>query len=180
MSTEYIKGTIAIPHVTGDIQITITATQVAPPNILTEDFTLAGQSYSPVGVTVGQRISTTGVNSAFENAFVTGFIPLADKDVTYTIDVPGWVLPAAGASNTGDAGAGYSTNAADFSGKVNFDHLTAESKNYPITANSDGTYTLTMDKAHHWTYGWRYFRLSFFTTTAQTTADASSIKITAQ
>lgn len=78
VSIYYSGGKIAIPRVTGNLVITISAVEsgVAAPNILTDSFKVGGVSQVAVGYTNGKRLSTsTGVEKDNASSCVTGFIP---------------------------------------------------------------------------------------------------------
>ena len=78
VSIYYSGGKIAIPRVTGNLIITISAVEngVVAPNILTESFKVGGASQAAVGYTNNKRLSTsTGVEKDNTGSCVTGFIP---------------------------------------------------------------------------------------------------------
>ena len=78
MSIYYSGGKIAIPRVTGDIVIAISAVEsgVVAPNILTDSFKVGGVSQPAVGYTNNKRLSTTtGAEKDNTGSCVTGFIP---------------------------------------------------------------------------------------------------------
>lgn len=78
VSIYYSGGKIAIPRVTGNLVITISAVEsgVVAPNILTDSFKVGGASQAAVGYTNNKRLSTsTGVEKDNNGSFVTGFIP---------------------------------------------------------------------------------------------------------
>lgn len=78
VSIYYSGGKIAIPRVTGDLVITISAVEsgAAASNILTDSFKVGGVSQVAVGYTNGKRLSTsTGVEKDNAGSCVTGFIP---------------------------------------------------------------------------------------------------------
>lgn len=78
VSIYYSGGKIAIPRVTGNLVITISAVEsgVVAPNILTDSFKVGGASQAAVGYTNNKRISTsTGVEKDNTGSCVTGFIP---------------------------------------------------------------------------------------------------------
>lgn len=79
VSNYYSGGKIAIPRVTGDISITISAVESATitPNILVDGFKVGDVQYPAVGFTNGKRLSTsTGVEKDAVGGVVTGFIPM--------------------------------------------------------------------------------------------------------
>ena len=99
VSTYYSGGKIAIPKVTGDINITITAVESAhiASNILVDSFKVGGVSHTAVGYTNGKRVSTgDGTLKDRANCCVTGFIPLREGSV---IRVKPYTVPSA---NSGD------------------------------------------------------------------------------
>lgn len=78
VSKYYSGGKIAIPKVTGDINITITAVESAhvAPNILTDSFKLDGVQYQPIGYEDNMRLSVnTGVTKEAADTVTTGFFP---------------------------------------------------------------------------------------------------------
>ena len=78
VSIYYSGGKIAIPRVTGNLVITISAVEsgVVAPNILTDSFKVGGASQAAVGYTNGKRLSTSaGVAKDNTGSCVTGFIP---------------------------------------------------------------------------------------------------------
>lgn len=78
VSIYYSGGKIAIPRVTGNLVITISAVEsgVVAPNILTDSFKVGGASQAAVGYTNNKRLSTsTGVEKDNTGSCVTGFIP---------------------------------------------------------------------------------------------------------
>lgn len=78
VSIYYSGGKIAIPRVTGNLVITISAVEsgIVTPNILTDSFKVGGASQAAVGYTNGKRLSTsTGVEKDNAGSCVTGFIP---------------------------------------------------------------------------------------------------------
>lgn len=78
VSIYYSGGKIAIPRVTGNLVITISAVEsgVVAPNILTDSFKVGGASQAAVGYTNGKRLSTSaGVEKDNAGSCVTGFIP---------------------------------------------------------------------------------------------------------
>lgn len=80
MSNYYSGGKIAIPKVTGDINITITAVESAhiAPNILTDSFKVDGVQCQPIGYDDNKRISFGGAGEIKDSAgtLVTGYIPI--------------------------------------------------------------------------------------------------------
>lgn len=90
MSTYYANGKIAIPKVTGDLVITITAVQSAPPytNQIPLSIDTDGSIFNATGYRQSYRINSSGaVATALsgmddpDNWFVTGFIPVKGGDV---------------------------------------------------------------------------------------------------
>ena len=78
VSEYYSGGKIAIPKVTGDINITITAVESAyiAPNILTDSFKLDGVQYQPIGYEDNMRLSvSTGSTKEAADTVTTGFFP---------------------------------------------------------------------------------------------------------
>lgn len=78
VSKYYSGGKIAIPKVTGNINITITAVESAhiAPNILTDSFTVDGVQYQPIGYEDNMRLSVnSGSTKAQEGAVTTGYFP---------------------------------------------------------------------------------------------------------
>lgn len=78
VSIYYSGGKIAIPRVTGNLVITISAVEsgIVAPNILTDNFKVGGVSQAAVGYTNNKRLSTsTGVEKDNTGSCVTGFIP---------------------------------------------------------------------------------------------------------
>lgn len=78
VSIYYSGGKIAIPRVTGNLVITISAVEsgVVAPNILTDSFKVGGASQAAVGYTNNKRLSTSsGVEKDNTGSCVTGFIP---------------------------------------------------------------------------------------------------------
>lgn len=104
VSNYYAGGKIAIPHVTGDIVITISAVESGgtTPNILTDSFRVNGASHPAVGYTNGKRVSTTtGDLKDCATAVALGDIPFTPGAV---IRIKPFVLPSAsGASECGYA-----------------------------------------------------------------------------
>ena len=101
MSNYYSGGKIAIPKVTGDIIITISAVEngVVTPNILTDSFKAGGVSYSAIGYRNGKRLSTaTGELKDNTNSCVTGFIPMIPGS---TVRIKPYVAPASADGSTG-------------------------------------------------------------------------------
>ena len=79
VSNYYSGGKIAIPSVTGNLEITISTVEsgATTPNILVDAFKVGGVSKPAVGFTNGKRLSTsTGVEKDNTGSFVTGFIPI--------------------------------------------------------------------------------------------------------
>lgn len=78
VSIYYSGGKIAIPRVTGNLVIAISAVEsgIVTPNILTDSFKVGGASQAAVGYTNGKRLSTSsGVEKDNTDSCVTGFIP---------------------------------------------------------------------------------------------------------
>ena len=80
VSQYYSGGKIAIPKVTGNINITITAVESAhiAPNILTDSFKVDGVQYQPIGYEDNKRISFGGAGEIKDSSgtLVTGYIPI--------------------------------------------------------------------------------------------------------
>lgn len=79
VSNYYSGGKIAIPSVTGNLEITISTVEsgATTPNILVDAFKVSGVSKPAVGFTNGKRLSaSTGVEKDNTGSFVTGFIPI--------------------------------------------------------------------------------------------------------
>lgn len=79
VSNYYSGGKIAIPSVTGNLEITISTVEsgATTPNILVDAFKVGGVSKPAVGFTNGKRLSTsTGAEKDNTGSFVTGFIPI--------------------------------------------------------------------------------------------------------
>lgn len=79
VSNYYSGGKIAIPRVTGNLEITISTVEsgATTPNILADAFKVGGVSKPAVGFTNGKRLSTSsGVEKDNTGSFVTGFIPI--------------------------------------------------------------------------------------------------------
>lgn len=101
VSIYYSGGKIAIPCVTGDLVITISAVEsgATTPNILVDAFKVGGVSKSAVGFTNGKRISTSnGSEKDNSGTCVTGFIPMTRGSV---IRIKPFVAPAAVDGSTG-------------------------------------------------------------------------------
>ena len=84
MSTFYKDGVIAIPNVTGNLEIAVTAVKSAPSYInqipLSTDS--SGAIYNGgLGYKNGFRLSSSGEEKANAASFVTGFIPVKAGDV---------------------------------------------------------------------------------------------------
>lgn len=100
VSIYYSGGKIAIPRVTGNLVITISAVEsgVVAPNILTDSFKVGGASQAAVGYTNNKRLSTsTGVEKDNTGSCVTGFIPCKAGSVVR-------IRPLAAPSNAGVGG----------------------------------------------------------------------------
>lgn len=97
VSIYYSGGKIAIPRVTGNLVITISAVEsgVVAPNILTDSFKVGGASHAAIGYTNGKRLSTsTGIEKDNAGSCVTGFIPCKAGSVVR-------IRPLAAPSSTG-------------------------------------------------------------------------------
>lgn len=84
VSTFYKDGVIAIPNVTGDLEIAVTAVKSAPSYI--NQIPLSTDSNGAIyngglGYKNGFRISSSGGESANASSFITGFIPVKAGDV---------------------------------------------------------------------------------------------------
>lgn len=107
VSTYYKDGIIAIPNVTGDIEITVTAVESAPPytNQIPLSTDEVGSIYNDTGYMTDHRINSSGAVATAEsggigldNCFVTGFIPVKGGDV---IRLKGaYIEGESGAANT--------------------------------------------------------------------------------
>ena len=78
VSIYYSGGKIAIPQITGNLVITISAVEsgIVAPNILADSFKVGGVSHAAVGYENNKRLSTsTGVVKDNTGSCVTGFIP---------------------------------------------------------------------------------------------------------
>ena len=99
VSQYYSSGTISIPSVTGNIVITATAAKVGPPNMIASAIESDGTPYNNgQGYKSGYRLNSSGVETAAANAFVTGFMPVAQNDVIHFVDTN--LHAVAGASDT--------------------------------------------------------------------------------
>lgn len=78
----YNKGKIAIPHVTGDIVINITAVPTAMPytNLVPTAIDSDGSVFNSIGYKDGYRINSSGAEAAQAGSSVTGFIPFSIGD----------------------------------------------------------------------------------------------------
>lgn len=95
MSTYYSDGKIAIPNVTGDIVITISAVESSTtvPNILVDNFKANGTTYSTIGFEDNKRLSTsTGATKDLSGCVTSGYIPFHSGSV---IRIKPYVLPTA-------------------------------------------------------------------------------------
>lgn len=101
VSNYYSGGKIAIPRVTGNLEITISTVEsgAATPNILVDAFKVGGVSKPAVGFTNGKRLSTsTGSEKDNSGTCVTGFIPMTRGSA---IRIKPFVAPAAADGSTG-------------------------------------------------------------------------------
>lgn len=101
VSNYYSGGKIAIPSVTGNLEITISTVEsgATTPNILVDAFKVGGVSKPAVGFTNGKRLSTsTGSEKDNSGTCVTGFIPMTRGSV---IRIKPFVAPAAADGSTG-------------------------------------------------------------------------------
>lgn len=82
MSTFYKDGIIAIPNVTGDLEITVTAVKSAPSytNQIPISTDTDGSIYNSIGYMLNMRLPSSGVPTATEDYLVTGFIPFKTGD----------------------------------------------------------------------------------------------------
>ena len=82
MSTFYKNGLIAIPNVTGDLEITVTAVKSAPSytNQIPISTDADGSIYNSIGYMLNMRLPTNGVPKAYDGCLVTGFIPFSVGD----------------------------------------------------------------------------------------------------
>ena len=82
VSTFYKDGVIAIPNVTGDLEITVTAVNSAPSytNQIPISTDTDGSIYNSIGYMLNMRLPSNGVPSATNGCLVTGFIPFSVGD----------------------------------------------------------------------------------------------------
>lgn len=82
VSTFYKDGVIAIPNVTGDLEITVTAVKSAPSytNQIPISTDADGSIYNGIGYKLDTRLPTNGVPTAASGYLTTGFIPFAVGD----------------------------------------------------------------------------------------------------
>lgn len=82
VSTFYKNGVIAIPNVTGDLEIAVTAVKSAPSytNQIPISTDTDGSIYNSVGYMLNMRLPTNGVPTAADGCLVTGFIPFSVGD----------------------------------------------------------------------------------------------------
>lgn len=86
VSTFYKDGVIAIPNVTGDLEITVTAIKSAVPytNLIPTSVAPDGSIYNGIGYKNNTRLRTNGIDEAeYANHFATGFIPVTTEDTLY-------------------------------------------------------------------------------------------------
>lgn len=86
VSTFYKDGVIAIPNVTGDLEITVTAIKSAVPytNLIPTSVAPDGNIYNGIGYKNNIRLRTNGIDEAeYANHFATGFIPVTTEDTLY-------------------------------------------------------------------------------------------------
>lgn len=83
VSTFYKDGVIAIPNVTGDLEIAVTAVKSAPSytNQIPISTDTDGSIYNSIGYMLNMRLPTNGVPAAYNGALVTGFIPFSVGDI---------------------------------------------------------------------------------------------------
>lgn len=83
VSTFYKNGVIAIPNVTGDLEITVTAVKSAPSytNQIPISTDTDGSIYNSIGYMLNMRLPTNGVPAAYAGCLVTGFIPFSVGDI---------------------------------------------------------------------------------------------------
>lgn len=83
VSTFYKDGVIAIPNVTGDLEITVTAVKSAPSytNQIPISTDTDGSIYNSIGYMLNMRLPSSGVPSAQAGCLVTGFIPFSAGDI---------------------------------------------------------------------------------------------------
>lgn len=101
VSNYYSGGKIAIPRVTGNLEITISTVEsgATTPNILVDAFKVGGVSKPAVGFTNGKRLSTSnGSEKDNSGTCVTGFIPMTRGSV---IRIKPFVAPATADGSTG-------------------------------------------------------------------------------
>lgn len=82
-TTFYKNGVIAIPNVTGDLEIAVTAVKSAPSytNQIPISTDADGSIYNSVGYMLNMRLPSSGVPSAQAGCLVTGFIPFSVGDI---------------------------------------------------------------------------------------------------
>lgn len=83
VSTFYKDGIIAIPNVTGDLEITVTAVKSAPSytNQIPISTDTDGSIYNSIGYMLNMRLPSNGVPTARTGCLVTGFIPFSVGDI---------------------------------------------------------------------------------------------------
>ena len=125
MSTFYKDGVIAIPNVTGDLEITVTAVKSAPSytNQIPISTDTDSSIYNGIGYMLNMRLPSNGVPTAADGCLVTGFIPFSVGD---TIRV-----------NKFCAVASYQSNAKVFFYKAGHTKIAATSAYH---LSNDGTY----------------------------------------
>lgn len=99
VSTFYKDGVIAIPNVTGDLEITVTAVKSAPSytNQIPISTDADGSIYNGIGYKLDTRLPTNGVPAAASGCLTTGFIPFTVGD---TIRVNKFCAVSSQGSNT--------------------------------------------------------------------------------
>lgn len=83
MAAYYKDGVIAIPRVTGDLLITVSAVKSAPSytNQIPISTDADGSIYNSIGYMLNMRLPSNGVPSAGTGCLVTGFIPFSVGDI---------------------------------------------------------------------------------------------------
>lgn len=129
VSNYYTSGTITIPNVTGNIEITITATaaQVNYTNLVPTSVDTDGNVFNTTGYKNGYRIGGDSSEKAAAGCVCTGFIPVAKGDVIRFTGVD-W--------NVEDTGSSYS-------GLCYLNELASNAVARAVTSSRSGNVTLT-------------------------------------
>lgn len=164
VSTYYSGGVIAIPSVTGDVVITVSATGAAEApatssNVLTEDWSYEGQSFGAIGYNENKRLSTS--NGALKDAtgcITTGFIPIAAmKELNTSIVIRISPLTSIPSSTSGEyACCAYSS--ASESAFVASSYLTSSNSWFDYTQEDETTVKLVPKSS---AYSNNYIRICF-------------------